>query len=284
MTTIVGHNSPDVSALCRFSPRVQHRRAGLVDEDAIRTAQMDLHVVDHRHQVETGAADPVAKRAAIQVDPLPLEDLGLAAKRKMVAELRNDDPDNEQFRGQPAGHDMLRGVRLCHGLRAAAASIVGTPRDQQTELGRDHVEPLGDVFADLRHFAAAAGAEGAGGLNHPLDPRQMSAVARRLARRLSPGPLQCRLGLLLRGLDHALGQFRILERQVELVGRQLLGLLPNASRCDARKMPSRRGLAACTSARTASTSARRAFRWAFSRVRASASTRESESRDPRQGE
>jgi hypothetical protein len=33
------------------------------------------------------------------------------------------------------------------------------------------------------------------------------------------------LGLLLRGLEHALGQFGILQGEVELVRRQLLGAL-----------------------------------------------------------
>ena len=45
-------------------------------------------------------------------------------------------------------------------------------------------------------------------------------------------------------------------------------------------MSSSRRLASCTSASTASTSARRAFSWAFSRLRASASMRRSESCAP----
>jgi hypothetical protein len=40
-------------------------------------------------------------------DPLPLEDLGLAVKWQVVTELGYDDRGDEQFRGQPAGHDML---------------------------------------------------------------------------------------------------------------------------------------------------------------------------------
>jgi hypothetical protein len=44
-------------------------------------------------------------------------------------------------------------------------------------------------------------------------------------------------------------------------------LLPNFSRCEVRRISSSRRLASCTSASAASTSARRAFRWAFSRLR-----------------
>ncbi len=78
MAAIVGHDSPEEAVLGGLAARVEHRRAGLVDEDAIRPAQMGPHVIDDRHQVEAGATDPVTERAAIQIDPLPLEDLGLA--------------------------------------------------------------------------------------------------------------------------------------------------------------------------------------------------------------
>lgn len=78
MSAIIGHDGPEEAALCGLSAGIQHWRAGLVDEDPIRTAQMSAHVVDDRRQVEAGAPHPVAKRAAIQINPLPLEDLGLA--------------------------------------------------------------------------------------------------------------------------------------------------------------------------------------------------------------
>jgi hypothetical protein len=52
---------------------------------------------------------------------------------------------------------------------------------------------------------------------------QMTAVAPGLAGRLRTRAPQRRLGLLLRGLKHALGQLGIFQGQVELVRRQLLG-------------------------------------------------------------
>ncbi len=146
---------------------------------------------------------------------------------------------DQEFGRQPARHDMLGGVRPRHGLRAPAAGVSGAPRDQRLELCRDHVEPLGEVLADPCHFAAAAEAERAGGLDHTLDPgqmcRQMPTVARRLARRLPARPLQRGLGLLLRGFEHALGQFGILQGQVELVGDSFSERLPNFSRCEERE-------------------------------------------------
>jgi hypothetical protein len=124
---------------------------------------------------------------------------------------------------------MFGRMRLRHGLQAAAAGVFRPPRDQHPELRRDHVQPLGFILAYLRHLAAATGTLRAGRLDHPLDPGQMrgqmATVALRLSGRFPARPLQRSLGLFLRRLEHALGQFGILERQVELVRRQLLGAL-----------------------------------------------------------
>jgi hypothetical protein len=227
MSAVVGDDSPEKAAPGGLAARVQHRRAGLVDEDPVGSAQMGLHVVDHGQQVEARAPDPVAKRTAVEIETLPFEDPGLAVKRKVVAELGDDDPRDQPLGRQPAGHDMLGGMGLHHGLRTATAGVFGPSRHQHPELGRDHVQTLGYVFADLRHLAATARAEGAGRLDHPLDPgqmrRQMASVALRLARRLAARPLHRRFSLLLRGLKHTLGQFGIFQGQVELIRRQLLG-------------------------------------------------------------
>jgi hypothetical protein len=115
MAAVVGDDGPEEAALGGLSARVQHRCPGFIDKDAVRAAQMGLHVIDDRHQMEAGATDPVAERAPVEVDPLPFEDLGLAVEWQVVAKLRHDDRGYEQFRRQPAGHDMLGGMRLCHG-------------------------------------------------------------------------------------------------------------------------------------------------------------------------
>ena len=137
---------------------------------------------------------------------------------------------DEQLRGQPAGHDMLGRMRLRDSLRAAAAGIFGPTRHEHPELGGDHIEPLGHVLTDPGHLAAAARALRAGGFDHPFDPgqmrRQVAAIAPGLTGGIGTFPPQRGLGLLLRRLEHALGQFGIFQRQVELVWRQLLGLRP----------------------------------------------------------
>ena len=140
---------------------------------------------DDRQQMEAGAPRPVAEGAAVEIKPLAPEDIGLAVEWQMVAELRDHDPRNELLGRQPARHDMFGCMRLRHALRAAPAGILRAACDQHPELGGDHIQPFGDVFADPGHLAAATGAERAGGLDHPLDAgqmrRQMSAVTPGLA-------------------------------------------------------------------------------------------------------
>jgi hypothetical protein len=78
----------------------------------------------------------------------------------------------------------------------------------------------------LGHFAAAAGAQPAQRLDDPLDPRQMVrqmttiAVVRRAGVRTAlDGPLR----LLVGGIEHTLGDFDIVQRQMILLGGELLG-------------------------------------------------------------
>jgi hypothetical protein len=227
MPAIVGHDGPEVAALGGLPARVQNRRAGLVHEDPVGAAQMSLHVVDDRHQVEARTPDPVAERTAVEVETLPLEDPRLAVKRQVVAELRDDNPRDQPPGRQSAGHDMLGRMRLNHGLRTTTTGVSGAPRHQHLELRRDHVEPSGYVLAYLRHLPTAARTQDARRLDHTFNPgqvrREMTEVACRLAGCLAARPGKRSLGLLLRSLKHTLRQFCILERQVELVGRQLLG-------------------------------------------------------------
>src|SRR6056297_1837462 len=101
MAAIIGHDGPEVAALGGLRPgsRTGARDSSVArqaiaqqsargDEDANGTAQMSAHMVDDGHQVEAGAPRPVAERAAVEMEPLPLEDPGLAVERKEVAELR----------------------------------------------------------------------------------------------------------------------------------------------------------------------------------------------------
>jgi len=61
MTTVISDDSPEEAALGAFQARFQHRRAGFINEDPVCATQMGTHMVDDRHQVETGPPNPVAE-------------------------------------------------------------------------------------------------------------------------------------------------------------------------------------------------------------------------------
>src|SRR3546814_20034619 len=66
-------------------------------------------------------------------------------------------------------------TRSLHGALpiAAAAGLIRAPGDQHAERRGDHVEPLGDVFAEPRHLAATAGTQPALRLDDLFHARQM---------------------------------------------------------------------------------------------------------------
>jgi hypothetical protein len=86
----VRDDAPEVAAPGAPSSGIEHRRTRLVDEDPVGAAQRLAHVPDDRLEMEAGAPDPVAERAPVKLDALPAVDAGLAVKRQVVADLRDD--------------------------------------------------------------------------------------------------------------------------------------------------------------------------------------------------
>ncbi|MGY2936263.1 hypothetical protein ACVWZ6_005865 [Bradyrhizobium sp. GM6.1] len=146
----------------------------------------------------------------------------------MVAKFGDDHVRDGRFGRQPAGHDVLRCVRLHDGAGAAATDVFWAACDQHAPLRRDHVEALADVLADLRHGAATARAKRTRRLDDPFHPRQMgrqaAAIAMRtLIRRAPRSALDHSLGSLLRRVQDALRDLHVFQRQVILIWPQLLG-------------------------------------------------------------
>ena len=112
--------------------------------------------IDHRTEVEGGAADPIGQRAAMQLDPGPGEDLALAIQWQMVRVFADQDICEGALGGQ-AALDQVCGRRcLRHPLATSAARIFGPDGDDDPQLCRHDVQPLGPVFADVVHLTAAS--------------------------------------------------------------------------------------------------------------------------------
>lgn len=117
--------------------------------------------------------DPIRQGRAIELDALPGVDLALAVERQVVSVFADQDMGHQGLCRQPA-LDQPRGCwRLDHGAFTSAAAIFGSTGDDHLELGRDDVEPLGDVLADPVQGTATAGTGLVVGLDDDLFARQM---------------------------------------------------------------------------------------------------------------
>ena len=222
VAAVVGGDRPEVAFLRLAAPRIEYRRLGLIHEQPIRHGQVVAHVVRDRLEMEAGTTGPVAQCRPIKPDPLARIDLGLTVKRRVVAKFGDDHMRDSCLGRQPAGHDVLRCVRLHNGARAAATDVFRAACNQHAPLRRDHVEALADVLADLRHGATTARAKRACGLNDPFHARQMgrqaAAVAMRALIRIAPrSSLDNLLGSFLRRVQNALRDLHVFERQMILI-------------------------------------------------------------------
>ena len=163
----------------------------------------------------------------MQIDARAGEDLRLAIQREVVRVLRHQDMRQQPFCRQGALDQA--GGRRCLGdpFLAGPAGILRPHGDDHPKLRGNDVEPLGAIFADANHLAATARAECALGLDYFLDPRQVGRQMTDVAlcgRALGTWrPRRARRGLFL-GLGER--AFELLEGKLELVGMELLGLLP----------------------------------------------------------
>lgn len=125
-----------------------------------------------RTQEPSGPSDPVSQHRTVERDALPGVDLGLAIERQMVRILPHDDVGDQGFSRQTTLDQTRRCRHLHHRAWASPASILGSADHQDPELGRDHIQSLGHIFADGIQDAATAGAGLALDIDDGLNPRQ----------------------------------------------------------------------------------------------------------------
>ena len=185
---------------------------------------MPAQEAPQRLQPPAGPADPVAERGAVELDPLPGEDLRLAIERQKIGVLGHQHVRQQGLGRHPAGDRPLRSGCLHHRLLAGPAAIAGSADHLHPQLGRDDVEHLARVLADHVQGPAAAGAALVLDVDQDLDPRQ---VRRQGAQVASPNPgrprgAAPRSHLLLRRLGGCRGLLEVLEAELQLVGVELL--------------------------------------------------------------
>src|SRR5712671_4998059 len=136
-----------------------------------------------RLQPPTSAAHPVRESRAIDIDPVPGEDLALPVKWKVIAVLGDQDMSEKTRTGEALGDRTLRGGRLMNSPAGSAA--IARPADADDPKPRGHMI---EHLADHMQFAAAAGAR----LMLEIEPHVLAGQMRRQA--WSIGPRSRRLG------------------------------------------------------------------------------------------
>lgn len=140
------------------------------------------------------------------------------------------------FRRHACLDQPSRGWGLNDAVGAGAARIFGATGDDDAELRRDHIQPLGSILADAMQ-ASAAGADQDFRLDHLFDTRKMLGKRTAIDHAWFGDPFSWRnVGLFL-GADCRDGRFQILQRQIELVGICLLGSAPEGCLLEGGNQP-----------------------------------------------
>src|SRR6266404_6793024 len=134
-----------------------------------------------RLQPPASAAHPVRESRAIDIDPVPGEDLAPPVKREMIAVLGDQDMSEKTGTGEALGDRTLRGGRLMNSPAGSAA--IARPADADDSKPRGHmIEHLADRLADHMQFAAAAGTR----LMLEIEPHVLAGQMRRQAWSIGP--------------------------------------------------------------------------------------------------
>jgi hypothetical protein len=182
----------------------------------------------HRDDLLGGRAGPVGEDLAADLDPLPGQDLRLPVEGQVVGVARHQDMRDRRL-GRHAALDQAgrRGHLQHDAARAGPAGQLRPLGHDHAELGRDHVQPLSRINADLDQRALAARAGRRLGREHQLDARQV----RRQAPTAGPTPFgllpaQLRRALAGLGLVGSERRLGLLEGEQQLVFGQPLRSAP----------------------------------------------------------
>jgi len=213
---VIARDRPEVAGLGLAAPGIEHRHWRLVDGEFGGGQEIGLEPLVQRHQLRGRIADPEGERRAIKLDALGGQHFGLAIQRQMPAVFRHQHRGDHGF-GRQAGFDQMLRRRRFHDLLARPAGERGPVCNDHPILGRDHVEPLGSLFADHMHRLLATRAVRVGRRNRLVNAWQMG---RQRATVDPPFPRRHFGGLPLLLVRLCLGDrlLEVLQRQIKLIG------------------------------------------------------------------
>ena len=130
-----------------------------------------------------------------------------------------------RFRRQPSLDKASRGWSLNDTVSAGTARVLGATGDNDTELRRDHIKPLGDILANAMQASAAVASQ-AFRLDHLFDTGEMLWKGAAIDCARLADPVSSWKVRLILGMDCGHRRFQVFQCQIELVGIGLLGLAP----------------------------------------------------------
>src|SRR5690606_32589262 len=177
--------SPELAGLGPAAAGIEHRRGRFIGEELRRDLQSRKQPFMHRTQMPSGAADPIGKRGAVEIDTLSGVDLRLAVKWQVISVFGDQYLGDRSLGRQTALDHPGRRWSLDDDVLTGPAGVFRPPHYDHAQLRRHDVEPLADVFADPMKTAAAARAAVVLDVDNHLHTRQMRR--QRATVRPSPG-------------------------------------------------------------------------------------------------
>ena len=153
---LVGDVGPEAARAAPFWSGREHRHGRIVGPQHGRLEhQLFLPLVERPQQFGR-RLDPVAQRAARDVQAVAREEVFLTVKRQVVAELGDDDLRDQPWSGDAASDRPHGRRRACHAVFAVPAGVLGSHVDVHFELRRHVLQNAALVLADAVFRPAAA--------------------------------------------------------------------------------------------------------------------------------
>lgn len=127
----------------------------LVGEDPFALLDALKDVIGEHLQFEAQVPHPLRHQRPAEFNAIAQIDRLLPVKRKAVGVFRHGDIGEQPLRRQAAFNDVRRRQSLDHAV-TAPESVFGTARDDDPELRRHDVQPLGSILADQNLFQPLA--------------------------------------------------------------------------------------------------------------------------------
>jgi hypothetical protein len=171
--SVINRIAPQAPGFGPTPAGIEHRQARVIGEDPGRAHDVPAQKAPQRLEPPAGPPDPVTQGGAVELDPLPGEDLGLPIERQKVGILGHQHVREECLGRHPARDRPLWGRCLHHRLLAGSAGVARAADHLHPQLGGDKVEHLARVLTDHVQGPAAAGAALVLEVDQDLDPRQV---------------------------------------------------------------------------------------------------------------